>query len=92
MSRAVPHSTLNDWDGLTSLAENDFEPVIYARNPALASMRQALGATHPDIALLSGSGSSLFAVYDSEKRRDEAARRLGAEYDAVQLVSARGPV
>jgi len=91
-SLTLSESTLSDWDGLAALAKNDFEAVIYARNPALAAMRQALGATQPDIALLSGSGSSLFAVYDSEKRRDRAARRLGAECDAVQLISARGPV
>jgi len=89
---ALTESSVADWDTLVALAENDFEPVIYARDPALASMRQALGATEPDIALLSGSGSSLFAVYDSETRRDDAARSLAAQFSAVRLISARGPV
>jgi 4-diphosphocytidyl-2-C-methyl-D-erythritol kinase len=91
-SLALAESTLDDWDSLAALAENDFEPVIYAQDPPLASMRQALAGTEPDIALLSGSGSSLFAVYDSEKRRDEAATSLAAQYPAVRLISARGPV
>jgi 4-diphosphocytidyl-2-C-methyl-D-erythritol kinase len=91
-SLAHPGTVPGSWEDIAALAENDFEPVIYARDSGLASMRRVLGATEPDIALLSGSGSSLFAVYDSERRRDEAARRIGAECDAVQLISARGPV
>ncbi len=91
-SLADVESGLSDWNALTTLAENDFEPVIYARKPALATLRQALDATQPEIALLSGSGSSLFAVFGSDERRNDAARALGDEFDSVRRISARGPV
>ncbi|MEE9133179.1 MAG: 4-(cytidine 5'-diphospho)-2-C-methyl-D-erythritol kinase [Gemmatimonadota bacterium] len=93
---AVPPALLESarwsWSGLRSQARNDFEPVIFARVPLLRSLRDKLERTQPELALLSGSGSALFAVYETESRRDEAALRLDAELEAVRVVTARGPV
>jgi 4-diphosphocytidyl-2-C-methyl-D-erythritol kinase len=47
------------WDRVAALAENDFEPVVFDRHPGLAAVRRALVGS---VALLSGSGSALFAV------------------------------
>jgi 4-diphosphocytidyl-2-C-methyl-D-erythritol kinase len=88
----LPMSALASWSGICSLAENDFEPVIYGWYPPLGTLKQRLDRTEPLVALLSGSGSALFAVYEDEERRDGVAEELRQELEGVRVVSARGPV
>ncbi len=83
-------SDLADWKAIGSAAVNDFEPVIFGLRPDLRILSDRLSETEPTLALLSGSGSALFAVYESERQRDEAAVRLGALEEA-RVISARGP-
>lgn len=53
----------SSWAVVTSVAENAFEPVVEARHPRLAELRRALAReTGAEIALLSGSGSTVFGV------------------------------
>jgi 4-diphosphocytidyl-2-C-methyl-D-erythritol kinase len=80
------------WETLYSEAENDFEPVIFQRLPRLRALHEALSATAPSLALLTGSGSALFGVYESETLRDRAASDLEDVDEDVRLISARGPV
>ncbi len=89
---AISNRELADWDALRALAVNDFEQIIFGRHPVLASIKERLQASGASIALLSGSGSALFAVYESEAERQEALSSLSAELEDVRLVSARGPV
>lgn len=85
-------SDLLSWEGVSSAAVNDFEPVIFGLRPDLRLLREALSETEPLTALLSGSGSALFAVYDGERQRDEAAAELTDVVEGARVVSARGPV
>ena len=50
---------------------NDFEPAVFRRFPEIERARDALIRAGAEAALLSGSGSSVFGVFDS---RDEAER------------------
>jgi 4-diphosphocytidyl-2-C-methyl-D-erythritol kinase len=84
--------SLKSWDDVRALARNDFEPVILSVHPALAAIKDRLQGTRPFLALLSGSGSALFAIYEDEARRDEAASILGSELEGVQVISVCGPV
>ncbi len=53
----------DDWDATAALAANDFEPVVFARHPELGEVRRTLGALPgARFAMMSGSGSTLFAV------------------------------
>lgn len=52
-----------DWDEARSKSQNDFEPVLEVRYPALRRLREALAAQGADIARLSGSGSTVFGVF-----------------------------
>ena len=72
----VTWNTPVDWNDVASKAANDFEPVLFRKYPVLATYRQALIDTGARIAMLSGSGSALFGVYESEIDRDGAARAL----------------
>jgi 4-diphosphocytidyl-2-C-methyl-D-erythritol kinase len=52
------------WDRVGDLAHNDFEPVLFARYPRLRAIRDTIRKHGARIALLAGSGSALFGVFD----------------------------
>jgi len=54
---------LSSWAGVASVAENAFAGPVEARHPRLAALRRALGdELDAELALLSGSGSTVFGV------------------------------
>jgi 4-diphosphocytidyl-2-C-methyl-D-erythritol kinase len=55
-------STLATWEGLAAIATNDFETVVAARHPVLASLIRALKDSGCAPAMMSGSGSVVFGV------------------------------
>ncbi|MBW7933165.1 MAG: 4-(cytidine 5'-diphospho)-2-C-methyl-D-erythritol kinase [Gemmatimonadaceae bacterium] len=58
---------LAHWDGIAADAVNDFEVVVFERYPQLATVRAQLAALPRTIlARMSGSGSTLFAVQETE--------------------------
>jgi 4-diphosphocytidyl-2-C-methyl-D-erythritol kinase len=75
---ALDSAELADWGAVERLAMNDFGEVVAERIPvlhdALAAMRDA-GAR---IALLAGSGGSVFSVFHTEEARDAARERVEA--------------
>lgn len=79
------------WQRLAAEGRNDFESVIFNRHPELGRLHRRLVETRPLLARLSGSGSALFAVYDSRTERDAALALLETEAPAVRRVSAVGP-
>ncbi|MGD2216569.1 MAG: 4-(cytidine 5'-diphospho)-2-C-methyl-D-erythritol kinase [Gemmatimonadales bacterium] len=85
-------SDLSSWEVISSAAVNDFEPVIFGLRPDLRLLKEVLSETRPLTALLSGSGSALFAVYESERQRQEAASRVTDVVEGARVVSVRGPV
>jgi 4-diphosphocytidyl-2-C-methyl-D-erythritol kinase len=85
-------SEFSSWERVSSAAVNDFEPVIFGLRPDLRLLRERLSETEPLMALLSGSGSALFAVYESERQRDNAAAELADVVEGARVVSACGPV
>jgi 4-diphosphocytidyl-2-C-methyl-D-erythritol kinase len=59
--------------------ENDFEEVAFSQHPSLREIKQALVGSHRSEAVyaaLSGSGSTLFGLYDSEAAAHEAQHRV----------------
>lgn len=67
------HSRLT-WTQLATAAENDFEAPVFARYPVLREIKEALRLQGADLALLSGSGSTMFGIFSTES----AARRAHA--------------
>lgn len=55
---------LGDWAALARVAANDFEPVVAARHPEIATAVDALRAAGATIAMMSGSGSTVFGVFE----------------------------
>jgi 4-diphosphocytidyl-2-C-methyl-D-erythritol kinase len=57
---------------LVSLIENDLAQVVFALNPELDSIKKQLAETGAVTVSLTGSGSTLFALYDSAEDREKA--------------------
>ena len=62
---------------------NDFEPLILRTHPSVAQVKQILGALGTDLALLSGSGSAVFAFFRREQQARAAALALARQVDAL---------
>ena len=58
---------------------NDFEGVIFEREPEIRRAKQALLAAGARNALLAGSGSSVFGIFNGQTARDHALDNLGSE-------------
>lgn len=76
-------SALSSWSDVARMAGNDFESVVFARVPAVRSAFEALAGTGPLLCRMSGSGSTVLAVYRSERERDDARMALGKKHGSV---------
>jgi 4-diphosphocytidyl-2-C-methyl-D-erythritol kinase len=56
--------------------ENDFERVVFPKHPKLREVKRALEREGAKYASLSGSGSTLYGLYESAEAAQNAARRL----------------
>lgn len=70
---------LSEWDALRPLAVNDFEAVVFDRYPRLAEWKSVLAAAGAEVALLSGSGSTLFGIFATVEERERAAEQLSGD-------------
>jgi 4-diphosphocytidyl-2-C-methyl-D-erythritol kinase len=82
---ALDLDVLRSWSDIARLAGNDFEAAVFGRFPAIRAAFEALARTHPLLCRMSGSGSTLFAIYRNERDREDAAVQLGTK--AGRLVS-----
>jgi len=62
---ALDPEALSAWDSLAPLAENDFERVVAGRHPEIAEHVAALRSLGCIVAMMSGSGSTVFGVGES---------------------------
>ena len=69
---------LESWQAIAGLAVNDFQPVVIRRIPVLADALNAMLDTDAYLALLAGSGSSVFGVFDDTAARDAADAQVAA--------------
>ncbi len=93
---ALDLDALASWGDIGRMAGNDFESPVFARNPEVRHAFEALAATRPMVCRMTGSGSTLFGVYRSQRDRDDAAMMLGRKHGTctpvATLASApRGP-
>ena len=79
-----------DMSALANVACNDFEPVVFNNHPLLREVVEGLRAKGAVFAGMSGSGSSLFGIFNREDERNEAylwAQQRGFSVWAVEWVS-----
>ncbi len=68
---------LTTWSGIGRLGGNDFELVLFGREPRLRELFEKLAHTGPLLARVSGSGSAIVGIYRTERERDQAASEIG---------------
>ena len=84
---ALDLDVLTRWGDVGRMAGNDFESPVFGRIPAIRAAFEALVGTAPLVCRMSGSGSTLFAVYRSERDRDDAIMRLGRKHGTLTPVA-----
>ncbi len=60
--------------------QNDFEEIVFAEYPEIADVKDALFRGGAGFALLSGSGSSVFGLFESQIDAEDTADALLADY------------
>jgi 4-diphosphocytidyl-2-C-methyl-D-erythritol kinase len=91
---ALDLDALSSWGDVGRLAGNDFESPVFQHVPEIRAGFEALAGTRPLVCRMSGSGSTLFAVYRSARDRDDARMMLGRRHgrlDAVETLAAPLP-
>lgn len=87
----VCRSEAESQDLLHSALINDFEPTVFAEFPEIGRAKQRLIELGANRALMSGSGASVFGIFDKEETRQTALKALDNEVNwrkfAVAAVS-----
>jgi 4-diphosphocytidyl-2-C-methyl-D-erythritol kinase len=87
---ALDLEVLSHWGDIGRLAGNDFESPVFDRHPPVRAAFEALVGTRPLLCRMSGSGSTLFAVYRSAGDREDARMMLGRRHGRIEAVETIG--
>jgi 4-diphosphocytidyl-2-C-methyl-D-erythritol kinase len=87
---------LSRWGDVGRMAGNDFESPVFGRYNEIRAAFEALVTTRPLVCRMSGSVSTLFAIYRATRDRDDAVMMLGRKHGTTTPVetlatSASGP-
>jgi len=80
---SIDLARLLSWEGVASLAGNDFEATAMAEIPRLVTIRSAMRNGGAGISFLAGSGSSYVGIFEDAESRDSVLSRLRLEGVAV---------
>jgi len=69
----------SDVPNLGAHLHNDLEPVVFKRYPAVQAVRDRLVSTRADGVLVSGSGSTVFAIFEQLESAQSAAKLCARE-------------
>jgi 4-diphosphocytidyl-2-C-methyl-D-erythritol kinase len=83
---ALDLEVLSGWGDIARMAGNDFESPVFGRHGEIRSAFEALVGTRPLLCRMSGSGSTLFAIYRSVRDRDDATMMLGRKHGILTPV------
>lgn len=85
---------LISWPQLATAAENDFEPSVFVRYGLLREIKQTLHAQGAEVALLSGSGSTVFGLFRDESTARHAQAKFAGDkqLDVFVVSTCSGPL
>ena len=78
-----------DWPRLAELARNDFTDSVAHALPLTAELTHELAEQGARIAMLTGSGSAVFGIFDDEAAIDRAHDDLARRFPDVKLIRTR---
>ncbi|HEY4131486.1 MAG TPA: 4-(cytidine 5'-diphospho)-2-C-methyl-D-erythritol kinase [Gemmatimonadaceae bacterium] len=58
-------AALDTWEGIAGVATNDFERVVAAHHPQITELVDELASADAMVAMMSGSGSAVFGVFEA---------------------------
>jgi 4-diphosphocytidyl-2-C-methyl-D-erythritol kinase len=64
-ARVIAPDAFATWESAAASAANDFEPVVAKRHPEISAYVESLREAGGFLAMMSGSGSTVFAVFDA---------------------------
>jgi len=86
----VTHLTrLAGWDSVFADARNDFQPIATRLHPEVHDYIGGLDAAGASLAMLSGSGSSVFGLFTDARTASRAARRVRSRFPDVRVIETR---
>ena len=82
------------WEQIMQAAENDFETPVFAAHPDLRAIKRDLLTQGAEVALLSGSGATVFGVFRDEARAKHAHAYFQPRprYRVFVVATASGPL
>jgi 4-diphosphocytidyl-2-C-methyl-D-erythritol kinase len=80
---------LTSWGRIGRLGGNDFETVLFGREPRLRELFERMAGTRPLLVRVSGSGSAIVAIYKTEREREGAAIEIGERDQRLVQTSTR---
>jgi 4-diphosphocytidyl-2-C-methyl-D-erythritol kinase len=86
---ALDLEALSRWGDVGRMAGNDFESPVFGRHSEIRAAFEALVATRPLVCRMTGSGSTLFAIYRSARDREDAVMMLGRKHGTMISVETR---
>ena len=82
----IPGDAFASWESAARHAENDFSDAVARRHPVIRKIRESLLERGARIAMLTGSGSAVFGVFDSEPA--DAGRPRDGEWREIRTATA----
>jgi 4-diphosphocytidyl-2-C-methyl-D-erythritol kinase len=79
VQRELDRQSRVSWAQLIAAAENDFEAPVFDAYGKLREIKRSLQAQGAEIALLSGSGATVFGVFEDEARAQRAHAQFARE-------------
>ena len=76
---SISRADEQNWDSHPDALHNDFEPVVLRMKPEIERAKRALLKSGASGALLAGSGSSVFGVFDNQEAQERAFEELKQE-------------
>ncbi|HEU4596973.1 MAG TPA: 4-(cytidine 5'-diphospho)-2-C-methyl-D-erythritol kinase [Pyrinomonadaceae bacterium] len=83
----ISHAEAEFRDSLCEVMTNDFEPSVFRLFPEIGRARDALKSAGAECAMLSGSGSSVFGVFENESAAERARASLAEAENGWQVFS-----
>jgi 4-diphosphocytidyl-2-C-methyl-D-erythritol kinase len=80
---------LSDWAAIAALAHNDFEELAFSELPELARAKEMLHAHGAAPALLTGSGSTVYGVFQDRARLNAAQASIRAAWPDLRVIRTR---
>lgn len=85
--RQLEPRSLIAWEDVTGLASNDFEAPVFEAHPVLRKIKMDLLDRGAQMALLSGSGATVFGIFQEEAEACQAAASFQGQLDLKVFIT-----